>query len=194
MYLNFWINMLKGNDLRRVAFPRFGHSLAVIFSPLLLVAISASGEALPPILANQNHMPAGILHDGILTVHLEIAKGVWHPEAEDDIALSLYAFGESGRPLQNPGPLIRVPRGTEIQAWLHNALPVSVAVHGLGERTGDSDAVVRVAPGAVEQVDFNMKTPGLYLYWAATPPPAVLVLSPQNWPRLPLPRAVAWAI
>jgi FtsP/CotA-like multicopper oxidase with cupredoxin domain len=168
MYLNFWINMLKGNDLRRVALRRFGHSLALIFSPLLLVAISASGEALPPILANQNHMPAGTLHDGILTVHLEIAKGVWHPEAEDGVALSLYAFGESGRPLQNPGPLIRVPRGTEIQAWLHNALPVSVAVHGLGERTGDSDAVVRVAPGAVEQVDFDMQTPGLYLYWAAT--------------------------
>jgi len=138
-----------------------------MLSLLLLVAISASSESLPPILANQNHVAAGTVRDGVLTVHLEIAKGVWHPEAEDGVALSLYAFGESGKPLQNPGPLIRVPQGTEIEAWLHNALSVSVAVHGLGERTGASDAVVRVAPGAVEQVRFTTKTPGLYFYWAA---------------------------
>jgi FtsP/CotA-like multicopper oxidase with cupredoxin domain len=141
---------------------------------LLLVTLAAFSESLPPILANQNHVLAGTLRGGILTIHLEIAKGVWHPEAEDGVALSVYAFGESGKSLQNPGPLIRVPQGTEIQAWLHNALPISVAVHGLGERTGDSDAVVRVAPGTVEQVHFTTKTPGLYLYWAATD---VMILS-----------------
>jgi manganese oxidase len=31
----------------------------------------------------------------------------------------------------------------------------------------DSDAVVRLAPGAVEQVRFTTKAPGLYFYWAA---------------------------
>src|SRR4030095_13655044 len=86
---------------------------------LLILALTASvsGESLPPIIANQNHASAGTLRDGVLTVHLEIAKGEWHPEAEDGIALSVYAFGESGKPLQNPGPLIRVPQGTEVQAW-----------------------------------------------------------------------------
>src|SRR5215469_15387330 len=116
MFLNFWINILKSNDLRGAALRRCGHSLALTLSLLLLVAFSASSESLPPILANQNHVPAGTLRDGILTIHLEIAKGVWHPEAENGVALSVYAFGESGKSLQNPGPLIRVPQGTEIQA------------------------------------------------------------------------------
>src|SRR5579884_820205 len=154
-YLNFWINMLRNNRLHGPPPGTFGRFPGLILSLLVLVAISASGESLPPILANQNHVPAGTLRDGVLTIHLEIAKGWWHPEAEDGVALSVYAFGESGRSLQNPGPLIRVPQGTEIQAWLHNVLPVPVMVHGFGERIGDNDAVVRVAPGAVEHVDFT---------------------------------------
>jgi FtsP/CotA-like multicopper oxidase with cupredoxin domain len=135
---------------------------------LLILALTASvsGESLPPIIANQNHASAGTLRDGVLTVHLEIAKGEWHPEAEDGIALSVYAFGESGKPLQNPGPLIRVPQGTEIRASLHNVLPIAITVHGLGERKGDSDAVLRIAPGTLEEVRFRATTPGLYLYWA----------------------------
>lgn len=159
--------MSKNDGLLRAAVRRCGRPAWVLFL-LLYLALAASSQSLPGILANQNHMPAGTLRAGILTVHLEIAKGVWHPEAENGVALSVYAFGESGKSLQNPGPLIRVPQGTEIQAWLRNALPVSVVVHGLGERTADSDAVVRVAPGAVGQVRFTTKTPGLYLYWAAT--------------------------
>src|SRR5262252_5374771 len=75
-----------------------------------------SAGSLPPIVANQNHAPAGTLRNGILTIHLEIANGEWHPEAENGVAVSVYAFGESGRSLQNPGPLIRVQQGTEIQA------------------------------------------------------------------------------
>lgn len=136
---------------------------------LLILALDASvsGESLPPIIANQNHASAGTLRDGVLTVHLEIAKGEWHPEAEDGIALSVYAFGESGKPLKNPGPLIRVPQGTEIRAFLHNVLPIAITVHGLGERKGDSDAVLHIAPGALEEVRFRATTPGLYLYWAA---------------------------
>ncbi len=160
--------MSRSIDLHRAALRTSRRSPGLILSLLLLVAISASSESLPPITANQNHVPAGNLRSGILTIHLEIAKGVWHPEAADGVALVVYAFGESGKALQNPGPLIRVPQGTEIQAWLHNALPVSVAVHGLGERKSDSDAAVRVAPGAVERVTFTAKTPGLYFYWAAT--------------------------
>jgi FtsP/CotA-like multicopper oxidase with cupredoxin domain len=140
----------------------------VLFAQQTATERQASREVIEKILANQNHVPAGTLRDGVLTVHLEIAKGVWHPEADDGVALSLYAFGESGKPLQNPGPLIRVPLGTVIQASLHNALPVSVGVHGLGERSGDNDAVVRVAPGAVEEVRFTTKSAGLYFYWAAT--------------------------
>ncbi len=125
-------------------------------------------ESLPAVAINDNHNPAGVLRDGVLTIQLEIANGEWHPEADDGVALSVYAFGETGYPLQNPGPLIRVPRGTEIHASLHNALAVTITVHGLEDPAGASDAAVRVAPGAVEQVKFKATTPGLYFYWGSS--------------------------
>jgi len=115
--------------------------------------------------ANQNHAPAGVLRDSVLSFHLEIAKGEWHPEDDAGIALAVYAFGESGRPLQNPGPLIRVPQGTEIRASLHNSLTVPTTVHGLMEP--GSDDAVHVAPGATEPVSFKATTPGVYFYWGA---------------------------
>jgi FtsP/CotA-like multicopper oxidase with cupredoxin domain len=124
------------------------------------------GEVQPPIVANQNHASAGVLRDGVLTVQLEIAMGDWHPEAEDGMSLSVYAFGETGRPLQNPGPLLRVPQGTEIRASVHNAIAVPVAVHGLGD--GSNAAVVQVASHATEQIRFKATTPGLYFYWGAS--------------------------
>lgn len=102
-----------------------------VLSLILALTASVSGESLPSIIANQNHASAGMLRDGVLTIHFEIAKGEWHPEAEDGIALSVYAFGESGKPLQNPGSLIRVPKGTEIRASLHNVLAIAITVHGL---------------------------------------------------------------
>jgi FtsP/CotA-like multicopper oxidase with cupredoxin domain len=173
--LNSLISISKTDDLllRQLAISlpeKRGCSSIRLCVLLLIFSLSAfpSSESLPPIVANQNHESAGTLRDGILTVYLEVAKGEWHPEAEDGVALSVYAFGETGHPLQNPGPLIRVPRGTEIRASLHNSLPVAITVHGLGEHKGDSDAVVHIAPGVVEEVRFTAATAGLFLYWAAT--------------------------
>src|SRR5207248_10019886 len=101
------------------------------------------------------------------SIQLEIGTGEWHPEADDGMALTVYAFGETGHPLQNPGPLIRVPEGTEIQASLHNTLPLAITVHGLGDANGNKDAPVHIEPGAVAQVSFKATTPGLYFYWGA---------------------------
>jgi FtsP/CotA-like multicopper oxidase with cupredoxin domain len=130
-----------------------------------LATFGFSIDSLPPIIANQNHTAAGVLRDGVLTVQFEIGKGEWHPEADDGVALSVYAFGEFGHPLQNPGPLIRVPLGTEIRASLHNTLAVPITVHGLGDPS--SNTVVRISPGVDKQVRFRATTPGLYLYWGA---------------------------
>lgn len=133
-----------------------------------LVVYAFAGDSVSPILANQNHTPAGVLRDGVLSVQLEIGMGEWHPEAEDGMALTVYAFGETGHPLQNPGPLIRVPEGTEIHASLHNSLPVAITVHGLGDANGKKDGSVHIAPRALAQVSFKATTPGLYFYWGAS--------------------------
>ena len=162
----------SGLFLMELSAPRSGGPRLSFWVCLLSLVLSlsafVSGAALPPIAANQNHASAGELREGILTVKLEIGKGDWYPEADNGVALSVYAFGESGKPLQNPGPLIRVPQGTEIRASLHNALAIPVSIHGLGERRGDNDAVVHIAPGAVAEAQFTAAKPGLYLYWGAT--------------------------
>jgi len=130
---------------------------------VVLCASALLGQSLPPIEINQNHSAAGVLHDGVLTLQLEIAKGKWHPEADGGMAIAVYAFGETGHPLQNPGPLIRVPQGTEIRCSLHNNLSESISVHGLADP--GTDSAVHVAPGATEQIRFKATTPGLSLYW-----------------------------
>jgi FtsP/CotA-like multicopper oxidase with cupredoxin domain len=131
-------------------------------------AFGLSADSLSPIDANYNHTPAGVLRGGVLKVKLEIAKGEWHPEADDGMALLVYAFGEAGHSLQNPGPLIRVPQGSEIRASVHNTLAVPISVHGLGDPGTGSDAVLRVAPGMIEHVTFKATVPGLYFYWGAS--------------------------
>jgi len=131
-------------------------------------AVGARSNSLPAIESNQNHAPAGVLSDGILNVQLDIAKGAWHPEADDGITLSVYAFGESGHLLQNPGPLLRVSQGTEIRASLHNTLTVPIVVHGLGDLSAGSDPTIRIAPGMVEEIRFKATKPGLYMYWGAS--------------------------
>ena len=134
---------------------------------LTLAPVCFSAD-LPPIVANQNHAPAGALRDGVLSVQLEIAKGEWHPESDYGIALAVYAFGEAGRPLQNPGPLIRVAQGTEIRASVRNTLSVPITVHGLADPHSTPDPGIRIASGEVRQVSFRATTPGLFLYWGAS--------------------------
>lgn len=153
------MNRCLRSRLRRIAW------LVPLFLATTVTAFPA--ESPRPIIANQNHTPAGILRDGVFTIQLEIGEGEWHPEAEDGIALSVYSFGETGHGLQNPGPLIRVPVGTQIHASLHNSLAVPITVRGLGDVSA-GEAAVRVAPSALEQVAFTATTPGLYFYWGAS--------------------------
>src|ERR1044072_4328448 len=134
---------------------RCAQQIIRLLLPIVIGVVTSASEQLPRIEANPNHAPAGEVRDGVLTIWLEIAKAEWHPEADDGMSLSVYAFGEAGHPLQNPGPLIRVPQGTEIHASVHNTLTVPVAIHALGDHGDSREAVLRVEPGATEQVTFK---------------------------------------
>jgi FtsP/CotA-like multicopper oxidase with cupredoxin domain len=134
---------------------------------VLLIPAAMAAETLPPIQTHDNRNPSGQLRDGVLSIRLEIGRGLWHPEAENGAALAINAFGETGKPLQNPGPLIRVPQGTEVAASVHNNLPRAVTVHGLcAHPCGGSDSF-EVAAGSTHEGRFTANTPGLYYYWAA---------------------------
>ena len=145
-----------------------------IFAALACCGISSHARApvqhpLPVIEANDNRRPAGTLRNGVLTVSLEARSGAWYPEGPNGKTLDVAAFGEPGRALQNPGPLIRVPVGTEVRATVRNALDVPMTLYGFGASRGLSDSV-SIAPGASRELRFTAGTPGTYYYAARTTP------------------------
>ena len=130
---------------------------------------SARAQTLESVVTNDNRQPAGQLHNGELRVRLVVRKGVWHPEREDGEGIPVYAFGEVGKPLQVPGPLVRVRQGTTVVMSVRNSLGVPVTLHGLHQRPGQASDVVSVAPGATEDIRFLAGEPGTYLYYGRTP-------------------------
>ena len=93
---------------------------------------------------------------------------MWYPEGPEGPGIPVAAFAEEGKSLQNPGPLIRVPAGTEVRVTLRNSLTKPLTVFGLGERRGINDDSIRVEPGAVRDVRFRATTPGTYYYAGKT--------------------------
>jgi FtsP/CotA-like multicopper oxidase with cupredoxin domain len=129
----------------------------------------AVGVTGPQIEINRNLSPAGALEGGVLTVRLEIREGEWHPESDSEPGVVVQAFGEEGRALQIPGPLIRVPEGTEVRATVRNTLQKGTArVHGLHGRPGDASAPLEISAGELREVRFKLTAPGTYHYWATT--------------------------
>ncbi|HMH85892.1 MAG TPA: multicopper oxidase domain-containing protein [Gemmatimonadaceae bacterium] len=121
------------------------------------------------IAANDNRRPAGTLHNGKLELRLAIANSQWFPEGESGSSIMMQAFGEEGRAPEIPGPMIRVPEGTEIHITLHNSLPdFEVVVHGLHTRPAMTDDVVKIPAGATREVTFQAGAPGTYFYWATS--------------------------
>ena len=89
---------------------------------------------------NDNRAGAGILRDGVLTIRLEARRGDWRPDGDTDPGIIVAAFAEEGKPVQIPGPLIRVPRGTAIHAFVRNSLPDSTRKFTPNSRRSSSAA------------------------------------------------------
>jgi FtsP/CotA-like multicopper oxidase with cupredoxin domain len=144
----------------------FGLALCICSLPAALAGPSHLSP-LPKIMANDNRTPGGHLKAGVLKLRLEMREGIWYPEADSGGHRDVYAFAEEGRPLQTPGPLIRVPEGTQIRAHVRNTLSVAAKVYGLHQHPGDSADALSVGPGESRDVEFTAGEPGTYLYWAA---------------------------
>ena len=108
------------------------------------------------------------MKDGILYLKLEARTGIWYPETHDGSGLRVHAFAEAGKPLQLPGPLIRVPEGTEISAEIHNLIPGSpLVLRGFYSRSGNARDSVTILYGKTYKVQFKTGKAGTYLYWAS---------------------------
>jgi manganese oxidase len=119
--------------------------------------------------ANDNTRPAGRLEGNVLTVRLYADVGGARPAGPQSTPIEVGAFGEEGADLSAPGPIIRVREGTTVVLTLRNALASTLRVEGLCTRPGPCNPV-SVAPGASQEIRFNLDAEGTYLYWATTSP------------------------
>ena len=137
------------------AFPLFGGAFSH--------APRHRARAVERVSTNDNRVASGSRRDGVLTLRLEVRDGEWHPDRESDPGLVVRVFAEEGKAAVIPGPLVRVPEGTEIHAFVRNTLTDStLVVHGLG---ADS---IQIGPGQVRDVRFVARAAGTYYYWGAT--------------------------
>ncbi len=150
----------------------FTISFATLICGFLITPISAQQPpASVAIHANDNRIPAGELKDGILTLRLELTSGNWYPEADDSPSMKIEAFAEEGKAPQVPGPLIRVPQGTEIRVSFHNTLAASAIIHGMHQHPGDANDVLQVPPGETREAHFLAGELGTYQYYASADGP-----------------------
>jgi manganese oxidase len=143
----------------------------VIVSCILGVApaTAAAVQEPQPVAANQNRIAAGTLRDGVLTLALEARTGMWRPQSDDGGGVVVQAFAEAGRPLQNPGPLVRVRAGTRLDITVPNTLDSVLVVYGLHSRPGSEDDTIHIAPRAVRSVSFTAGQPRLSLETMSPP-------------------------
>ncbi len=142
------------------------HAAILMLLPLQPQASPTIPTALPQIAINDNRRAAGSLDGSLLRMDLTVGRAKWFPEADDGPSVDALAFGEAGKALSIPGPMIRVAAGTRVRVTLSNPLGDTLTVHGLYVRPGVARPVV-VAPGARQQVEFAAP-PGTYFYWGTT--------------------------
>ena len=147
-------------------------------SAAIIILVASVGAFLPrsPLVraeANDNRRAAGTVRDGVLTVALEAREATWYPDGDQLPGTSIEAFGEIGRNPSVPGPLLRVPAGTEIRGSLRNALPrdtitLYVPATLRGDTPSDQLDSLIVPPGEVRPLRISAMQPGTYLYRAVS--------------------------
>jgi FtsP/CotA-like multicopper oxidase with cupredoxin domain len=139
-------------------------SLVIIDHPRYLEAGKSSGLDL--ILPNDNRIPAGTLSNKNLKLDLEVKWGDFRMETPDRPGLKLVAVGEVGKPATIPSPLVRIKKGTFIDATVHNTLKDStITLYGFQKRPYSVRDSLFILPGETGKVSFEAGEAGTYLYW-----------------------------
>lgn len=132
------------------------------------IAPTTPSATLPTISINENRVAAGRLAKGVLDLRLDVREGEWHPYGPKGTAVNVLAFGELGKPLQTPGPLIRVKVGTHIRVHVTNTATGTLVVHGLADRRRAAMDTLVVPPGATRETSFIADEAGTFFYWGTT--------------------------
>jgi FtsP/CotA-like multicopper oxidase with cupredoxin domain len=141
---------------------------------LALTLLSSGGPLSSPgrlerILANENRASAGTLEGNVLTLHLEVRRGLWYPQSDSGLGEPVLAFAEAGHAPQIPGPLVRVPAGTMVRVSMHNAAETPLVIHGLLSRPAAGDDSIVLQAGETRGAEFTAATPGTFFYWGSAP-------------------------
>ena len=115
----------------------FGVTQAPLVSPPPRVPLPRPAADAIRASAHSNRVPAGTRVGGTLTIALDVVESAWKPEGDDDPEVPVLAFAEHGNAPTVPGPLIRVPQGTEVRVTLTNRVDSAITIGGL--RPGVSD-------------------------------------------------------
>ena len=121
---------------------------------------------------NDNRARAGIFMGSTLALRMEARLAEWHPDGDDRPGAVIPVFAEITKQASIPGPLIRVPAGTEVITVVRNAVPNTVlTIHGLHSRPvvgsvfNDS---IQLNYAQIQTLRFKLDRPGTYYYWATT--------------------------
>lgn len=151
-------------------------TLKAVLAPIAVLLATATGPAtgarsraaLPPVAENDNRVAAGTMKNGVLELSLDARPGDWRPYRENGPPVQIVAFGETGKPLQMPGPMIRVIAGARVHARVHNSAATTLVVHGLASRHRTTMDTLVVPAGATRQASFMADEPGTFFYWGTT--------------------------
>ena len=135
-------------------FPRIAIAATIGWLTMAAAGAATAQSTAETVDGNDNRRPAGILADGALTVRIYAARGDWRPERDEGPALNVTAFGEEGGPLVTPGPLLRVPEGTDVIVHVRNTLAERLTIHGFVTRPAAEDAIFTVEPGQTREIRF----------------------------------------
>ncbi|CAN5427103.1 hypothetical protein BH10BAC3_BH10BAC3_39900 [soil metagenome] len=173
----FFINGFKPNNQPAAALAKTLAGLTIISCGPVNAGYAAAftsyrftpgADLMEKIFINDNRKPAGEMRNGILYLQLETRMGNWYPETEEGQPLKVYAFAEAGKPMQLPGPLIRVPEGTIINAEIHNTIPgLPLILRGFYSRPGNAKDSVSIPFDDTYKVQFKTGKAGTYFYWAS---------------------------
>jgi FtsP/CotA-like multicopper oxidase with cupredoxin domain len=124
-------------------------SLAFGLPLIALVGAAPSRDVLPPIGYHDNTIASGSDRNGVREVTFEIRRGLMQPNGPGHPGTPMMAFAEPGKPLQLPGPMIRVAAGTRIAATVHNGSDSTIVLRGLSAGPADSLVLLPGASGSV---------------------------------------------
>ena len=140
---------------------------AQLVAPLPRVPLPKPAASAVRAAINDNRAPAGTRSSGVLTLSIDVIESAWRPEGDSDPEVPIFAFAERGRAPQVPGPLIRVPQGTEVRLVLRSSVDSALVVAGLRPGVAASLDTVHLAARATRELQYRLNTAGTYLYWGA---------------------------